>query len=79
MLVLGSGWGAHSIIKVVDTDMYDVLVVSGKWLKSLLVVVERGLVRRGGGGEGKERAESTLLFKHPLKHSLLFTYSGLPP
>ncbi|GIL69240.1 hypothetical protein Vretimale_12635 [Volvox reticuliferus] len=28
VLVLGSGWGAHSLIKVIDTDMYDVVVVS---------------------------------------------------
>lgn len=28
VLVLGSGWGAHSLIKVVDTDLYDVVVVS---------------------------------------------------
>jgi len=28
MLVLGSGWGAHAIIKVIDTEQYDVIVVS---------------------------------------------------
>eukprot|EP00198_Chlamydomonas_reinhardtii_P012934 XP_001702271.1 mitochondrial NADH dehydrogenase [Chlamydomonas reinhardtii] len=28
VLVLGSGWGAHSLIKVIDTDTYDVVVVS---------------------------------------------------
>ncbi|KAG2487510.1 hypothetical protein HYH03_013928 [Edaphochlamys debaryana] len=28
VLVLGSGWGAHSLIKVIDTDSYDVVVVS---------------------------------------------------
>ncbi|GFR51585.1 hypothetical protein Agub_g14006 [Astrephomene gubernaculifera] len=28
LLVLGSGWGAHSLIKVVDTELYDVVVVS---------------------------------------------------
>lgn len=28
VLVLGSGWGAHSLIKVIDTDVYDVVLVS---------------------------------------------------
>ncbi|KAG2487513.1 hypothetical protein HYH03_013931 [Edaphochlamys debaryana] len=28
VLVLGSGWGAHALIKVIDTDSYDVVVVS---------------------------------------------------
>jgi len=28
VLVLGSGWGAHSMIKVIDTDIYDVVLVS---------------------------------------------------
>lgn len=28
VLVLGSGWAAHSCIKVVDTDKYDVVLVS---------------------------------------------------
>ncbi|KAG2429690.1 hypothetical protein HYH02_013948 [Chlamydomonas schloesseri] len=28
VLVLGSGWGAHSFIKSIDTDIYDVVVVS---------------------------------------------------
>ena len=28
VLILGSGWAAHSLIKVVDTDTYEVLVVS---------------------------------------------------
>ena len=26
--VLGSGWGAQSLMKVVDTDTFDVIVVS---------------------------------------------------
>lgn len=28
VLVLGSGWGAHSLIKVIDTDAFEVVVVS---------------------------------------------------
>ncbi|MEW5296877.1 MAG: hypothetical protein WDW36_000124 [Sanguina aurantia] len=28
ILLLGSGWGAHSLMKVVDTDTYDVVVIS---------------------------------------------------
>ncbi|EFN57549.1 hypothetical protein CHLNCDRAFT_143182 [Chlorella variabilis] len=28
VLVLGSGWGAHSLMKVIDTDTYEVVVVS---------------------------------------------------
>ena len=28
VLVLGSGWGAHSLIKVIDTDRYEVVAVS---------------------------------------------------
>jgi len=28
VLVLGSGWGAHSLLKVIDTDKYEVLAVS---------------------------------------------------
>ena len=28
VLVLGSGWAAHSCIKVIDTDKFDVIVVS---------------------------------------------------
>lgn len=28
VLVLGSGWGAHSLLKVVDTEKYDVICVS---------------------------------------------------
>lgn len=28
VLVLGSGWGAHSLIKVIDTDKYEIVAVS---------------------------------------------------
>ncbi|KAL6764238.1 hypothetical protein V8C86DRAFT_2478241 [Haematococcus lacustris] len=28
LLLLGSGWGAHSLLKVIDTDVYDVCLVS---------------------------------------------------
>lgn len=28
LVVLGSGWGAHSLIKIIDTDKYDVTVIS---------------------------------------------------
>lgn len=28
VLVLGSGWGAHSLLKVIDTDAYEVVCVS---------------------------------------------------
>lgn len=28
VLVLGSGWGAHSLMKVIDTDVYEVVTVS---------------------------------------------------
>ncbi|MEW5318850.1 MAG: hypothetical protein WDW38_010035 [Sanguina aurantia] len=28
ILLLGSGWGAHSLMKVVDTDTYDIVVIS---------------------------------------------------
>lgn len=28
VLVLGSGWAAHSLIKVIDTDAYEVICVS---------------------------------------------------
>jgi NADH:ubiquinone reductase (non-electrogenic) len=28
VLILGTGWAAHSCVKVIDTDMYDVVVVS---------------------------------------------------
>ena len=28
MVVLGTGWGAHSLLKGIDTDLYDVTVIS---------------------------------------------------
>lgn len=28
VLVLGTGWGAHSLIKVIDTDLYEVICIS---------------------------------------------------
>lgn len=28
VLLLGSGWGAHSCMKVIDTDIFDVVMVS---------------------------------------------------
>jgi hypothetical protein len=37
-VVIGAGWAAHAIIKIIDTELYDVVVISPRNVSSWIVL-----------------------------------------